>query len=78
VWKAIALFDAAPLEETLVRRALSDVRGLALLGHIYISMHERLLDGISEWSLGPFWLWFAGGTGGMCPCCNIGVSMTFP
>jgi hypothetical protein len=41
-WKAIALFDAAPLEETLVRRVLSYVRGLALLGRIYISMLERL------------------------------------
>jgi 4-amino-4-deoxy-L-arabinose transferase-like glycosyltransferase len=35
------------------------------------------LDGISEWSPGPFWLWFAGGTGGICPCFDIGVSMTF-
>jgi hypothetical protein len=42
VWKAIALFDAAPLEETLVRRVLSYVRGLALLGRIYISMLERV------------------------------------
>ena len=42
VWKAIALFDAAPLEETFVRRVLSYVRGLALLGRIYISMLERL------------------------------------
>src|SRR5664279_2221389 len=33
------------------------------------------LDGISEWSPGPFWLWFAGGTGGMCPCLDIESSL---
>ena len=41
VWKAIALFDEVPLEEPFVR-ALFYVRGLALLGRIYISMLERL------------------------------------
>jgi hypothetical protein len=38
-----ALFDAASLEEALVRRVLSDIRGLALLRRIYVRMLERLI-----------------------------------
>jgi hypothetical protein len=51
--KVVALFDAAPLEEALVRRVLSYVRRLALLCRIDIGMLGRP-DGISEWSPGHF------------------------
>jgi hypothetical protein len=42
VEKAFALFDAASLEEALVGRVLSDVRGLALLCQIDFNAFGRL------------------------------------
>jgi hypothetical protein len=42
VYKLVTLFDAATLEEALVRCVLSYIRGLALLRLINVSMPERL------------------------------------
>jgi hypothetical protein len=69
---AVRLFYAVSVEEALFHR----VAVWPCSAGFASAFLNCSLDGISEWSPGPFWLRFAGGTAGTWPCFDIDTSLT--